>query len=82
MVDGDGHLSTMIHQIGRLNDTVAEQNLLPVLLSLPILSWEAVSQITREELQRLIDLQFNLVTSLPENCAQFSVKTCGIQVVA
>ncbi|EDA6141978.1 pcar, partial [Salmonella enterica subsp. enterica serovar Typhimurium] len=24
MVDGDGHLSTMIHQIGRLNDTVAE----------------------------------------------------------
>lgn len=33
MVDGDGHLSTMIHQIGRLNDTVAEQNLLPVLLS-------------------------------------------------
>lgn len=71
MVDGDGHLSTMIHQIGSLNDTVAEQNLLPVLLSLPILSWEAVSQITREELQRLIDLQFNLVTSLPENCAQF-----------
>ncbi|EBF0547113.1 pcar [Salmonella enterica] len=71
MVDGDGHLSTMIHQIGSLNDTVAEQNLLPLLLSLPVLSWGAVSQITRDELQRLIDSQFNLVTSLPDNCAQF-----------
>ncbi|MBY7256610.1 pcar [Escherichia coli] len=71
MVDGDGHLSSMIHQIRRLNDTAAEQTLLPLLLSLPVLTWKAVSQITREELQILIDSQFNLVTSLPESCAHF-----------
>lgn len=70
MVDGDGHLSTMIHQIGCLNDTVAEQTLLPLLLSLQALPWNTVPQSGREELQRLIDSQFNLVTSLPDNCAQ------------
>lgn len=70
MVDGDDDLSTLIRQIGRLNDTVAEQTLLPLLLSLPALPWETVSQRGREELQRLIDSQFNLVTSLPENCVQ------------
>ncbi|MCO5784235.1 pcar [Citrobacter meridianamericanus] len=69
MVDGDGHLSSMIHQIGSLSDTEAEQTLLPLLLSLPALSWSSVSQVSREALQRLIDLQFNLVASLPDNCA-------------
>ncbi|MFM1284666.1 YobI family P-loop NTPase [Yersinia enterocolitica] len=71
MVEGDDYLSTMTHQIGGLNDTVAEQTLLPLLLSLPALPWNTVSKRGREELQRLIDSQFNLVTSLPENCAQF-----------
>lgn len=70
MVDGDGHLSSMIHQIGSLRDTEAEQTLLPLLLSLSALPWSTVSQATREALQRLIDLQSNLVASLPDNCAQ------------
>lgn len=70
MVDGDGHLSSMIHQIGSLRDTEAEQTLLPLLLSLSALPWSTVSQASREALQRLIDLQFNLVASLPDNCAQ------------
>lgn len=70
MVDGDGHLSTIIHQIGSLSDTAAEQTLLPLLLSLPSLPWNSVSQKTREELQRLIDSQLSLLTVLPENCAQ------------
>lgn len=69
MVDGDGHLSSMINQIGSLRDTDAEQTLLPLLLSLPALPWSSVSQVSREPLQRLIDLQFNLVASLPDNCA-------------
>lgn len=70
MVDGDGHLSTIIHQIGSLSDTAAEQTLLPLLLFLPSLPWNSVSQKIREELQRLIDSQLSLLTSLPENCAQ------------
>ncbi|STS78501.1 Uncharacterised protein [Klebsiella pneumoniae] len=70
MVDGDGHLSSMIHQIGSLRDNEAEQTLLPLLLSLSALPWSTVSQATREALQRLIDLQSNLVASLPDNCAQ------------
>ena len=83
MVDGDGHLSTMIHQIGRLNDTVSEQNLLPGITVLTDTFLGSRLSDNSEELQRLIDLQFNLVTSLTgELCAVFSVKTCGIQVVA
>lgn len=70
MVAGSGHLSTVIHQIGRLNDTAAEHALLPLVLSLPALPWNGVSQGRREELQRLIDAHFHLVTALPERCAQ------------
>lgn len=69
MVDGDEHLSTMIRQIGSLSDAAAKQALLPLLLSLPSLPWNAVSQRSREELQRLIDSQLNLLPSLPDNCA-------------
>lgn len=70
MVAGEGHLSMVIDQIGRLNDTAAEHALLPLLLSLPALSWITVSRNSRDELQRLIDAHFNLVTALPPNSAQ------------
>ncbi|STS78374.1 Uncharacterised protein [Klebsiella pneumoniae] len=81
MVDGDGHLSSMIHQIGSLRDNEAEQTLLPLLLSLSALPWSTVSQATREALQRLIDLQSNLVASLPDNCAQHFCENLRIQAV-
>ncbi len=71
MVAGNGHLPTFIHQVRRLNDTAAEHTLLPLLLSLPALPWNSVSEGHRKELQLLIDSQFNLITSLPESCEQF-----------
>ena len=71
MVVGNGHLPKFIHQIRRLNDSAAEHTLLPLLLSLPALPWNAVSEECREELQLLIDSQFNLITSLPESCEDF-----------
>ncbi|WP_442528784.1 YobI family P-loop NTPase [Serratia sp. CY85251] len=70
LVDGDGHLSIMIHQIESLNDIEAQHTLLPLLLSLPALPWNVVSQRNREELQRLIDSHVNLLTAIPEDCAQ------------
>lgn len=60
----------MIHQIGGLNDIEAQHTLLPLLLSLPALPWNTVSKRNREELQRLIDSHFNLLTAIPEDCAQ------------
>lgn len=66
MVAGNDNLSTFIQQTRRLNDIAAEHALLPLLLSLPALPWNAVTEVRREELQLLIDSQFNLITSLPE----------------
>lgn len=70
MVAGSGHLSTLIRQIERLNNTAAEHALLPLLLALPALSWSSVPHERREALQRLIDTNFNLVTAIPDDCAQ------------
>lgn len=71
MVAGNDNLSTFIQQTRRLNDTAAEHALLPLLLSLPALPWNAVTEVRREELQLLIHSQFNLITSLPESCEDF-----------
>lgn len=70
MAEGDGHLATIIHQIAGLNDTEAELCLLPLLLALPTLQWSSVPQESLEELQRLIDMHFNLLTAIPDDCAQ------------
>lgn len=70
MAEGDGHLATIIHQIAGLNDTEAELCLLPLLLALPALQWSSVPQESLEELQRLIDMHFNLLTAIPDDCAQ------------
>lgn len=70
MVAGSGHLSTVIHQTGRLNDTAAEHDLLPLLLALPALPWSSVPQECREALQRLIDTNFNLVAAISDDCAK------------
>ncbi|VVT48762.1 hypothetical protein UYSO10_2491 [Kosakonia radicincitans] len=70
MVDGDDRLPTIIHQIAGLNDTEAERALLPLLLALPALPWNSVPNESREELQRLIDVHFDLVTAIPEDSAQ------------
>ena len=70
MVAGSGHLSTVIHQTGRLNDTAAEHALLPLLLALPALPWSSVPQECCEALQRLIDTNFNLVAAISDDCAQ------------
>lgn len=70
MVEGDTHLVTIIHQIAGLNDTEAEHVLLPLLLALPALQWSSVPQESLEELQRLIDRHFNLLTAIPDDCAQ------------
>ncbi|MDR6367011.1 pcar [Enterobacter sp. SORGH_AS_0287] len=70
MAEGDDHLATIIHQIAGMNDTEAERSLLPLLLALPALQWRSVPHEGREELQRLIDMDFNLVTAIPDDCAQ------------
>ncbi|WP_226905701.1 YobI family P-loop NTPase [Serratia marcescens] len=70
LVDGDGNLSTIIHQIGSLNDIEAQHTLLPLLLSLPALPWNVVSKRDREELQRLIDSHVNILAAISEDCAQ------------
>lgn len=70
MVAGSGHLSKVIHQIGRLNDTAVEHTLLSLLLGVPGLPWGSVPQERREELQRLIDTHLNLVTAITEDSAQ------------
>lgn len=69
MVEGDTHLATIIHQIAGLNDTEAEHALLPLLLALPALYWHSVPHERREDLQRLIDVDFNLITAIPDDCA-------------
>lgn len=70
MVADSDQLSAMIHQTGRLNDTAVEHALLPLILSLPALPWNSVPQERREELQRLIDTHFNLVTAVTEDLAR------------
>ncbi|STU51653.1 Uncharacterised protein [Klebsiella pneumoniae] len=71
MVAGSGHLSRVIHQIGRLNDTAVEHTLLALLLGVPGLPWGSVPQERREELQRIIDTHLNLVTAITEDSAQY-----------
>ena len=69
MVEDDDHLATIINQIAALNDTEAEHILLPLLLALPALQWSSVPHESLEVLQRLIDVHFNLVTAIPDDCA-------------
>lgn len=69
MVESDDRLATMINQIADLNDTGAEYVLLPLLLALPAQQWSSVPHESREELQRLIDVHFTLVTAIPDDCA-------------
>ncbi|HGS7288977.1 pcar [Klebsiella pneumoniae] len=71
MVAGSGHLSRVIHQIGRLNDTAVKHTLLALLLGAPGLPWGSVPQERREELQRIIDTHLNLVTAITEDSAQY-----------
>lgn len=69
MVEGDTHLATIIRQIANLNDTEAEHVLLPLLLVLPALQWNSVPQESLDELQRLINVHFDLVAAIPDDCA-------------
>lgn len=68
LAETDG-LPAIIDKMSHLGHTGAEHILLQVLLSLPALSWPAVSVERRDALQQLISVHFDLITGIPEHFA-------------